>query len=389
MTRLVVEADGASRGNPGRASYGALVRDADSGVVLAERAEDLGHTTNNVAEYRGLIAGLTAAHELDPAAEVEVRMDSKLVVEQMSGRWQVKHPSMRPLAVEARNVFPAGQVRYTWVPREKNRAADRLANAALDGVPIDQVDTSSPEGPGARRTTSGRAGAAAVDEAEVEPPAPNRLVGWADDLGEPTRLLALRHGATVHTVEKRFSGSGGDDPGLSGLGRAQVERAADLLSADLPVDVVLTSPLRRARETADVVAHRLGGLVVKVEEDLREAAFGDWDGLTFAEVKERWPDELAAWLGASDVAPPGGEPLDDVARRMRSLQARLLARYAGQTVLLVSHVTPVKLLVRDALRAPLEVLFRMEMAPASVTELNWWADGTSSLRRYNATLPVD
>ena len=376
MTRFVVEADGASRGNPGRASYGALVRDADTGQVLAERAEDLGHTTNNVAEYRGLIAGLSAARELDPGAEVEVRMDSKLVVEQMSGRWQVKHPSMRPLAVEARNVFPPDQVRYTWVPREKNKAADRLANAALDGVPIDQVDTSSSE-------------SLVVDEAEVEPVVPNRLIGWADDLGDPTRLLVLRHGATTHTVEKRFSGSGGDDPGLSGLGRVQVERAAELLSADLPIDVVLSSPLRRARETADAVAHRLGRLVVKVDDDLREAAFGEWDGLTFDEVRGGWPTELEAWLGDPSVAPPGGEPLDDVARRVRSLHARLLARYAGQTVLLVTHVTPVKLLVRDALRAPLEVLFRMELAPASVTELRWWGDGTSSMQRFNATLRAD
>jgi probable phosphoglycerate mutase len=376
MTRFVVEADGASRGNPGRASYGALVRDAETGDVLAERAEVLGHTTNNVAEYRGLIAGLSAARELDPDAEVEVRMDSKLVVEQMSGRWQVKHPAMRPLALEARNLMPADKVRYTWVPREKNKAADRLANAVLDGVPLDQVDTSA----------SGRP---VVDEAEVEPAAPNRLVGWTDDLGDPTRLLVLRHGATAHTVEKRFSGSGGDDPGLSGEGRAQVERAADLLAADLPVDLVLASPLRRARETAEVVAHRLGGLVVKVEDDLREASFGEWDGRTFAEVRELWPAELVAWLASPDVAPPGGESLGAVSRRVRSLQARLLARYGGQTLLLVSHVTPVKLLVRDALRAPVETVFRMELAPASVTELHWWPDGTSSLRRFNATAPTD
>jgi probable phosphoglycerate mutase len=228
-----------------------------------------------------------------------------------------------------------------------------------------------------------------VDEAEVEPAAPNRLVGWTDDLGDPTRLLVLRHGATAHTVEKRFSGSGGDDPGLSGEGRAQVERAADLLAADLPVDLVLASPLRRARETAEVVAHRLGGLVVKVEDDLREASFGEWDGRTFAEVRELWPAELVAWLASPDVAPPGGESLGAVSRRVRSLQARLLARYGGQTLLLVSHVTPVKLLVRDALRAPVETVFRMELAPASVTELHWWPDGTSSLRRFNATAPTD
>ncbi|RQX21274.1 bifunctional RNase H/acid phosphatase, partial [Micromonospora ureilytica] len=95
-----MEADGGSRGNPGPAGYGAVVRDPDTGEVLAERSESLGTATNNVAEYQGLIAGLTAAAELG-AAEVDVRMDSKLVVEQMCGRWQIKHPGLRPLAAQA------------------------------------------------------------------------------------------------------------------------------------------------------------------------------------------------------------------------------------------------------------------------------------------------
>ena len=85
--RLTVEADGGSRGNPGVAGYGALVRDTDTAALLAERAEPLGKASNNVAEYRGLIAGLEAAYAIDPSAQVHVRMDSKLVVEQMSGRW--------------------------------------------------------------------------------------------------------------------------------------------------------------------------------------------------------------------------------------------------------------------------------------------------------------
>ena len=103
MRRLIVEADGGSRGNPGPAGYGALVRDADTHRVLAERAASVGRATNNVAEYGGLVAGLQAALDLDPTAEVEVRMDSKLVVEQMSGRWQVKHPDMKQLALQARD----------------------------------------------------------------------------------------------------------------------------------------------------------------------------------------------------------------------------------------------------------------------------------------------
>ncbi|NSC21438.1 reverse transcriptase-like protein, partial [Streptomyces albus subsp. chlorinus] len=129
---MVVEADGGSRGNPGPAGYGAVVKDAASGETLRETAEFIGHATNNVAEYRGLLAGLRAAWELDADAAVLVRMDSKLVVEQMSGRWKIKHPDMRPLALEAAAVFPPDAVTYEWIPREKNKHADRLANEAMD-----------------------------------------------------------------------------------------------------------------------------------------------------------------------------------------------------------------------------------------------------------------
>ena len=133
--RLVVEADGGSRGNPGPAGYGAVVRDAATGEVLAEVCDSLGRTTNNVAEYSGLIAGLKAAAGVARGADVEVRMDSKLVVEQMSGRWQIKHPDMRPLAAKARETARAlGRVSYTWVPRARNAHADRLANQAMDAA---------------------------------------------------------------------------------------------------------------------------------------------------------------------------------------------------------------------------------------------------------------
>ncbi|WP_046502694.1 reverse transcriptase-like protein, partial [Streptomyces odonnellii] len=132
VARFVVEADGGSRGNPGPAGYGAVVLDPVTGEALAEAAEYIGIATNNVAEYKGLIAGLKAAKALDADASVRVRMDSKLVVEQMSGRWKIKHPDMKPLAAEAGRIFPAGQVSYEWIPREKNKHADRLANEAMD-----------------------------------------------------------------------------------------------------------------------------------------------------------------------------------------------------------------------------------------------------------------
>ncbi|WP_019818683.1 reverse transcriptase-like protein, partial [Saccharomonospora saliphila] len=130
--RVVVEADGGSRGNPGPAGYGAVVRDAESGEVLAERQEGLGVATNNVAEYRGLVAGLEAAADVG-ASRVDVRMDSKLVVEQMCGRWKIKNAALRPLAVRAKELADGfAVVRYEWIPRERNKHADRLANEAMD-----------------------------------------------------------------------------------------------------------------------------------------------------------------------------------------------------------------------------------------------------------------
>ncbi len=133
--RVIIEADGGSRGNPGPAAYGALIRDADTGEIIAERAEAIGVATNNVAEYRGLIAGLELARQHAPEADLEVRMDSRLVIEQMAGRWKVKHVDMKPLAMRAARVRPA-RVTWTWGPREENKAADALVNAALDGAPV-------------------------------------------------------------------------------------------------------------------------------------------------------------------------------------------------------------------------------------------------------------
>src|SRR5262245_53160283 len=133
IRRVVIEADGGSRGNPGPAAYGAVVKDAETGRVLAEDGTTLGVASNNVAEYRGLIAGLTMAQTVAPEADIEVRMDSKLVVEQMSGNWKIRHPDMKPLALEANRLAPFGTT-YTWVARSENKYADRLANEALDGT---------------------------------------------------------------------------------------------------------------------------------------------------------------------------------------------------------------------------------------------------------------
>ncbi|MFE2932551.1 bifunctional RNase H/acid phosphatase [Streptomyces sp. NPDC059278] len=422
--QFVIEADGGSRGNPGPAGYGAVVIDPVTGETLAEAAEYIGVATNNVAEYKGLIAGLKAAKALVPdasadgALQVRVRMDSKLVVEQMSGRWKIKHPDMKPLAAEAARILPASAVTYEWIPREKNKHADRLANEAMDAgkrgrqwepsASTASLDTprssaasalppvSGPPGDAAAGAAKARAAlasrpAAASAASPVSAAAPASAaapqVGWgaAPDLGAPATFVLLRHGETALTPEKRFSGSGGSDPELSAAGRHQAECIARSLADRGTVEEIVSSPLRRCRETAAAVAARLG-LEVRIEEGLRETDFGAWEGLTFAEVRERYGADLDAWLASAKVAPTGGgESFAEVARRVSATRDRLTTRYAGRTVLLVTHVTPIKTLVRLALGAPPEALFRMELSAASVSAVAYYADGNASVRLLNDT----
>ncbi|MGQ4485549.1 bifunctional RNase H/acid phosphatase, partial [Streptomyces sp. SAS_281] len=357
--RFVVEADGGSRGNPGPAGYGAVVIDPDTGETLAETAEYIGVATNNVAEYKGLVAGLRAVGALladgpvGTGVRVSVRMDSKLVVEQMSGRWKIKHPDMKPLAAEAAAVLPGADVTYEWIPRERNRHADRLANEAMDAGR--RGDRWEPSVSTAALDTP-RSPEAAAAPPPSDPVTPQ--VGWgsAPDLGAPATLVLLRHGETALTPQKRFSGSGGTDPALSPAGLVQAERAAAAFAARSTVQEVVSSPLRRCRETAGAVAARLG-LEVRVEDGLRETDFGAWEGLTFGEVGERYGADLDAWLASPDAAPTGGgESFAEVARRVAATRDRLVTRYAGRTVLVVTHVTPIKTLVRLALGAPPEAL---------------------------------
>ncbi|MFC0114178.1 bifunctional RNase H/acid phosphatase [Kibdelosporangium aridum] len=349
--KVVVEADGGSRGNPGPAGYGAVVRDASNGELLAERSEGIGVATNNVAEYSGLIAGLQAAAALS-AAEVEVRMDSKLVVEQMSGRWKIKHAALQPLAAKAQElVTKFSRVTFEWIPRELNKEADRLANEAMDA----QASAS-------------------------HTPTPAK---WTGAQGTPTRILLLRHGQTPLSVERRYSGRG--EAPLTPVGEKQALAAAARLASMSIVDSstpIVSSPLGRAKQTAQAVADATGGAVV-VHNGLTETDFGSWEGLTFSEAAERDPELHGRWLSDSSVPAPGGESFDEVHRRVRKVRDELVAEHGGGTVIVVSHVTPIKSLLRLGLDTGPALLYRLHLDLASLSIVEFYPDGNASVRLVN------
>ena len=131
MTKATLYADGGARGNPGPAGSGAVLID-ERGVVIAEMRRSLGHATNNVAEYTGLIIGLEEALRRG-VDDLDVRLDSLLVVQQMNGVWKIKHPGLRPLALRAGELlarFPRRTIAH--VPRELNTLADAQVNRAID-----------------------------------------------------------------------------------------------------------------------------------------------------------------------------------------------------------------------------------------------------------------
>jgi probable phosphoglycerate mutase len=184
------------------------------------------------------------------------------------------------------------------------------------------------------------------------------------------------------SAERRFAGRG--DAPLTSTGLQQAAAAAARLAERGDIDAVVTSPLRRAVRTAEAVAGA-AGVPLEVDSDLVETDFGDWEGLTFGEVLARWPDEMTAWQADASAAPPGGESFAAVAERVDMALDRLLTDRKGQTIVVVSHVTPIKTLVCRALLAPPAAMFRMHLDVAALCEAAWFADGPALLRSLNDT----
>ena len=414
---LQIEADGGSRGNPGVAGYGALVRDARTGEVLAERAAPLGEASNNVAEYQGLIAGLTAAIELDlvGGASIEVLMDSKLVVEQMSGRWKIKHADMQRLAIQARRLIDqvqaqGGRVEFTWIPRDRNKAADKLSNDGMDGTTVirdhvgrvasdtggqdDEPHGAQDDPVAAPRAAGG--GAAYQDRQQARPTfgdgrAPVSDLVVSDEtvpvLEGQTRLILVRHGVTDFTQQHRLDGRGGSDPSLNATGLAQARAAAEAVvrlverSEPGPVTVV-SSSLQRARQTGQAVADALG---VQREEDRDwdEQGFGDWDGRSMAELVEDFGDELLSLRGDLDYKRPGGESRREVDERIAGALSRAIAR--GGTVVVATHRIALMSVLARLLGMDHHRAWGLATAPASLSAVEIWPDGVAQVAFVNDT----
>ena len=353
MARVfTVYADGGSRGNPGAAAYGAVIMEGDR--LIQELSEAIGTSTNNVAEYSGLLASLRAVHLIDPAAEVEVRMDSKLVVEQMSGRWQIKDAKMRKLALQARDAHAPELVRYQWIAREENSHADRLVNKALD------VEAAG----------------------SVEPIRRNYLMERLLSNEVPTTLYLVRHGETPLTPFKKFSGSGPLDPELTEEGHRQAALVAKEVEKLQP-DLMIASPLRRTRETAEHIT-KVTQLEPIIDPTWIEIDFGLWDGLTIYEVQERYPREYKEWLASASYAPPQGESFQFALARACQGMESAVAEYPGKRVVVVTHNGIIKTAVAAAMSTQAESIFNVDVTPCSITTISIWpSDGLMAVRGVN------
>jgi len=378
--RLIIEADGGSRGNPGPSGSGAILIDADSGKVITEISTFGGVASNNVAEYRAVIAGLTESIRLNPNAIITVRMDSKLVVEQMSGNWKIKHPDMKVLGIEVQKLIAGKNVSWAWIPREQNSRADALANEAMD---TERDSIRHLDQPGTEPS--------ALKDFNFTAPSSVRAPG---DVTEPlTTLILVRHGRTPMTEANKISGGSGDDPALSQLGIDDANAVAELLrsfgggssfSTISKPSVVVSSPMKRTMETAGIIAAKLG-LSIEVEENLREISFGDWDGQTNQQVAESWPEIFESWRGSWDIAPPNGESLENFDQRIRLARDEVLKKFSGHTVVLVTHVMPVRGFLKLALDSGHSGYWVPQVAPCSATIIRQWGSAHAELVTANFT----
>lgn len=344
---IFLYADGASRGNPGPAAYGVHIED-QLGQTIADFGEDIGIATNNQAEYSAVIEGLRYLTQTE-YREVTVRMDSKLVVEQLSGNWKIKSANMVELAIAARGLASKFSITFEWVPREQNFKADANANRALDSGNFSTVVDSQ------------------LDLASIQPRgirAPRQTI-------EPTTLVVVRHGHTVNTERNVISGGDGTDPELSELGLWEAEGAAAALPQlltyfGLPdVSAIHHSPMLRTTQTAEAIAKVIPVTLVP-DPRLREIGFGDWEMRQIAELETDASAEVAAWRGSMTVRPPRGESVADLQQRVWHSLDELIEAYRGKTVVVSTHMMPTRAFAAAAYRSE-EAYWGLGTSPAGIS----------------------
>ncbi len=365
---IICYADGASRGNPGLASYGAVVYQDDLEVVRLNGT--LGIATNNFAEYSGVIAIFEYLNEHFPHVPAIIRMDSKLVVEQLSGRWKIKSPDMAQLAIKARGLIQSRDVRFEWIPREQNSVADSLANLALDAP--DNLDS----------------------EFELALHQP-KSIRAPRQRTEPTVVFAIRHGHTQSTESGLISGSQ-DDPSLSELGFEEARAVAAVLpelarrfDIELP-ELVLHSTQLRATQTAQEIAAALQ-METRASDRLREISFGEWERLSMGELEREINQEISLWRGSMTQRPPGGESVSDLEARVGEELAETIRSNPGKSIAVVAHMMPMRAIARQALKASADLSWSLQFQPASVSIYRFF--GTEFAEtftvNYCAHLPLD
>jgi probable phosphoglycerate mutase len=260
----------------------------------------------------------------------------------MSGKWKIRHPEMRELALQAKKIHAHELVKFNWVPRESNSHADRLVNEALDGV---------------------------IASAH-EPIQLNYLTERLISNEVPTTVYLVRHGETPLTPFRKFSGDGPLNPALTEKGLKEANLVAEEISKLRP-DVLISSPLQRTRQTADIVS-KATGLPVLVDPIWIECSFGVWDGMSIDEVRDAYPVEYAKWLSTTSYAPPEGESYESTMARAVQGLLSLVDEYPGKKVCVITHNGIIKTALAAAMKVDSTAIFNIDVSPCSISSISIW-----------------
>ncbi len=348
QSMIFLYADGASRGNPGPAAYGVHISDA-SGQAVADFGEAIGIATNNQAEYSAVIAGLRYLTQ-SSHREVTIRMDSKLVVEQLSGNWKINNPQLRELAEQARELLTDFSYRLEWIPRDQNSKADANANSALDSGNF---------------TSTADAG---LELASIQP----RSIRAPRQYIEPTTIIVVRHGHTENTERNLISGGDGTDPVLSQLGEIEVAAAAieipklvKLFALPEPA-MVFHSPMVRTTQTAQAIAKELG-LNMQADDRLREIGFGEWEMMDLAILETDTLELVSKWRGSLSVAPPKGESVNQMKDRVWQSLSEIIEDFRGSCAVIATHMMPTRAIAAATVRGSESIYWNLNTSPGGIS----------------------